>query len=1112
MRSADTFANGGYHSQQQDRDLNSGDAKARPELRRLVGRAMPLYERWQGGIIVDPGGSATVATRVRQWRQALSVEGELGLLDRRLAFDDVDLASCNRWLGSVSLASEQPLPRWAERLDVLLQYSQLPRKDAELAAQSFVPPDTQLPFQDVWIPFVERATQDLRRQAGTAFECLAKNALHGFQRHLLRVLSHLAALPMAMEFKLSLAQHDPVALFVNTNESPAPRNFYRRYVGELLGGGLLSFFQQYAVLARLMATAIEHWIDFVAEFSLRVQADRIALAARFHEGRDLGAVAAVKLGLSDPHHCGRSVVTATFTSGRKFVYKPKDLAIDEVFSALVEWMNERSPVSLRLPRVLNRSTHGWVEFVEYSPCRNPGEAERYYLRVGMLLALTYILGGTDFHLENVIASGEHPVLVDLETMLQALPRPFDPTQTFCADRRAAEIMHRSVLRTGLLPSWRVLNPGKSFDLSAIGAEGPQDTGYNYPAWENINTDRMLLVRKNSIWEPASNLPTLDGKAVSAKEYAEAMATGFTNAYHLLLAARGELLHEGGPLSGFRRLKLRTVLRSTQVYGMMSQRLLHPEFLRDAADRSIELDRLASPFLAVGPNADAASLWPIFRAELSALERLDVPFFTLSSDSEMLFADGHVAVPEFLSESGFQSATSCIEQLSEDDLLAQTNFIRSSLHLRFTSPSALDTESALSIGPEERIEVPITPAELVAAAASIAQQIQRCAIKGRDGSTTWLSLLFNSSTERMTLQPMGNDLYDGTIGVAFFLAALEHVTGGAGFRDLALAALAPLRQALTQPLSPAAGWSTLGAATGLGGQLYGLARIGEWLGADEVFDLSRQIAARFVPERIARDEALDVLSGAAGGILSLLAWSTSSRDHDDATAAAQRCGEHLLEKRIRAESGHRTWRVPWARRPLTGFAHGAAGIAYALARLSQVTGETRFKDAAQEGVDYETAIYSRQARNWPDLRDVSAPDAAHFGVAWCRGATGVGLARLGALPALDTPGIREDISNGLRTTLATSTSDADHLCCGNMGRIDFLLQASLRLGRTDVLAEARRRASLIVAKAAGDRGYRLLAQAPGVMDSPALFQGIAGIGYTLLRVSQPEQLPCLLLWE
>lgn len=1080
------------------------------ELCALAARAAPLHERWQNSFVGEAIDCAAVEVRLQRWRQALTVEGNSELLIRRLSLDGVDVNTCSSLLGSVRLANEQSLPGWAERLNIMLRRCHIPPENAEAVTQPLFDADNPLPFQDLWPPFVECATEDLRGRAGATVDNLSETSLRGFQKQLLGTLSRLATLPLALEFRFLMASHDPLAILPQPNvDLPAPsRDLYRRFIADLLDGGLLRFFQEYAVLARLVSLAAEHWAEFVAEFCRRLEEDRPALAAQFHSGHDLGSVVAVKVGLSDPHHCGRSVVILTFSSGPKIVYKPKDLGIDQAYLDLIEWLNRRSgALPLCTPKVLNCSTHGWAEFVEHLHCRDCGEAERYYERIGMLLALTYVLGGTDFHVENVIASGEHPMLVDLESMLQPLPRSFDSRQAFSADRRAAEIIHASVLRTGLLPSWRNLNPGRSFDASGIGAEGPQDTGYQHLTWVDINTNRMRLVHSTSHSEPERNLPILKGEVVSARNHLKELTSGFATVYRLLLARRDELLAAGGVIDRFRGLKLRMVLRATRVYGMVSQRLLHPEFLRDGADRSIELDRMAWPFLAVPPPTEARAVWGIYRAELEAIERSDIPFFSVLSDAETLLADGQVAATKFIAQTGLDLARSCIRGLSDDDLLAQSNFICASLYVRFSLQTAQEFQPLAA----DLTAPPLTNAELIATAVAIAEQIRNSAIRGRDGGTTWLSLSFDVTTEKMTLLPMTDELYDGRIGVAFFLAALEHITGGAGFRDFALSALMPLRQTLQQPLSPVAGWSTLGAATGLGSQLYGLVRIAEWLADGELLDLAAQIAAWFVPQRIARDEALDVIGGAAGGILSLLAWS-AARNNRDALKMAVMCGEHLLEKRIQTETGYQAWRIPWAPRPLTGFAHGAAGIAYALLRLAQATGDGRFWEAAQEGVAYETAVYSDETRNWPDFREATDHNDKAFGVAWCRGATGIGLARLGGLPALDTPSIRQDILNALETTLAASTYDFDHLCCGNMGRGDFLIEASRRLTRPDLLDKARQRASPILRRAARNGDYRLLAQVPGVITSSSLFQGLAGIGYSLLRLAEPERLPCLLLWE
>src|SRR5262249_38489311 len=152
----------------------------------------------------------------------------------------------------------------------------------------------------------------------------------------------------------------------------------------------------------------------------------------------------------------------------------------------------------------------------------------------------------------------------------------------------------------------------------------------------------------------------------------------------------------------------------------------------------------------------------------------------------------------------------------------------------------------------------------------------------------------------------------------------------------------------------------------------------------------------------------------------------------ALESAVKCGDHLLTKRIPTTSGPRAWRGLWSPRPLTGFSHGAAGIASALLRLSQATGELRFRDAAEEAIAFETAVYSTEARNWPDFRDLPGRTGVRFMAAWCNGAAGIGLARLAGLATLDTLSVRKDIANAIETTLAASLRDADHLCCGNVG--------------------------------------------------------------------------------
>ena len=54
-------------------------------------------------------------------------------------------------------------------------------------------------------------------------------------------------------------------------------------------------------------------------------------------------------------------------------------------------------------------------FLDHCLCETEYELQNFYIRFGEILALSYILNATDLHMENLIAYGEYPVIIDLET-------------------------------------------------------------------------------------------------------------------------------------------------------------------------------------------------------------------------------------------------------------------------------------------------------------------------------------------------------------------------------------------------------------------------------------------------------------------------------------------------------------------------------------------------------------------------------------------------------------------------------------------------------------------------------------------------------------------------
>jgi type 2 lantibiotic biosynthesis protein LanM len=399
--------------------------------------------------------------------------------------------------------------------------------------------------------------------------------------------------------------------------------------------------------------------------------------------------------------------------------------------------------------------------------------------------------------------------------------------------------------------------------------------------------------------------------------------------------------------------------------------------------------------------------------------------------------------------------------------------------------------------------------LVSEARSIGEQILRAARSTKDGKLAWLDPL-NPRDDAGNPVRLGPHLYDGTCGVALFLACLEHATGSGEFREPTLRALAPLRRQMTHLVTvPTAAEKLqfkLGGAFGLGAYVYSFLRIGRWLGETVLLEEAAEIATLITPERIAGDGGLDVASGGAGALLALLRLDEeipeSRRDAARPLERALACGEHLLRRCVTQDGQPPAWPAN-GYRPWCGFAHGVAGIAYALTALAERTGREEFLAAARESLAYERLHYDPEHKNWRDLRGVGES----FMTAWCHGAPGVALGRLGMI-AVGDPEIESEMWRALETTRDYPLLDRDSICCGNLGRADILLQASQQLGEEDLREAARELAWRAVTRAQ-DRGHYGGFTPEDCRFLPMFFTGAAGIGYALLRLAEVPDLPCVL---
>jgi lantibiotic modifying enzyme len=172
-------------------------------------------------------------------------------------------------------------------------------------------------------------------------------------------------------------------------------------------------------------------------------------------------------------------------------------------------------------------------------------------------------------------------------------------------------------------------------------------------------------------------------------------------------------------------------------------------------------------------------------------------------------------------------------------------------------------------------------------------------------------------------------------------------------------------------------------------VYALAVMAKCLHDDDLLADAHSTAELFSDDLIAADKLLDIIGGSAGGILGLLRLYRDSQS-GDVLACAIKCGEHLLAQKRSGSKGRRTWIGQGTDKALNGMSHGAAGYAYALAELAATTGREDFADAASESIAFENSSYDEAYHNWPDFR---GDKGSLWPCQWCRGAPGIGLARV-----------------------------------------------------------------------------------------------------------------------
>lgn len=829
--------------------------------------------------------------------------------------------------------------------------------------------------------------------------------------------------------------------------------------------GIVSFFTNYPVLARLYAQTIQFQLTNFTELLQALTASAQELADIFEISLPL-TIKDIQLGAGDSHDNGKTVAILHFDKDKKLVYKPKNLEVGRRFDAFIKTVQELdSHFDFYLTTKLVKEAYTFEEYLKHQECLDESEIQHYYKQFGHTIALVYLLNGNDFHLENVLAYGKYPVLIDLETIIQ---NHFPMPDSQNAIIKVMEKNGESVVMSGLVPIYlfeekadeEIADASQGVQLSALSGD-KQKLPYKILKLINFDSDNMQFVYEEHFTDGAENIPMFQGEKIDFVPYIKGIVEGFQEFCQFALEHKEQLAAAAEEL--FSDILVRNVIKTTQSYIDLLEYSTHPSCMVDYIEREKLFENLWMHSYA---NSKPVPY------EVRDMLQHDVPiFFNPTGTSDLMASQGEIIKDMYRCKS-IDLEIKKITEFSKQEENEQLDYLKTSFGLYHSMDLQETTVQPI---PEE------TNNFYLEGGKAIGQAILEAAFIGED-SIAWRNIEENSP-ENYLVHVMDENLYDGITGMYLFFSELYHLTRDEDFKEpyqLAEKLVILLKDDYIDSIS---------ALYGSFSAVYPLLYTYKQTGEARLLKTAEDIAQRYLEN----DDNNPLRYDWNGGVASIIRMYVSLYEITNK--------EHYLKfaKKLLMD-------IPLSEIHQGGFAHGYSGVIYAANSIRKINQNQECEAVIRQCLELERQTFDDQQKGWLDIR-MEPPMVNDL---WCYGATGIGMAYLDLWQSgFEDNRIREELDIALERILKQEKRD-DCLCHGNFGDFEFLLEID---GTSIPTLEQKKK----INKKLHQLKKKIVAGAytfEGLPTIPkyGMFTGLAGIGHQLLRLHNPQAVTNILTLE
>lgn len=605
---------------------------------------------------------------------------------------------------------------------------------------------------------------------------------------------------------------------------------------------------------------------------------------------------------------------------------------------------------------------------------------------------------------------------------------------------------------------------------------------------------MCFEYVNPITRSHSNMAMFDGKLSDPFEHKDNICEGFSDAYNYAMQNPRDVEQL---IDSFSNVKVRHLVQDTQRYSMLMHASYHPDVMQDGLSRNLLLCSMFKSYKKVQRTI------AVVKEEIRDLLNMDIPYFYTKASGTSLYSSRDEEIKGYFDKSSIDKAHLRLASFNNLDRDKQCRFIKMTLtHIDKQPPAETNTHKIK----ENKDGDYASKNDIIRAIKFIADQLLEEAVLSEDNKdANWLGvkLVGDYGHGSLSIRPLDVYLYEGVAGICIFFAAISRYYSNYELQRVLSAATKSLFD-YTEDILQREG-NHIDSSGVFGGEsslvysyslLYQLTRNPEYLKyAEKHFPI--------IERAVQYDQAFDVVYGNAGAILALINLYSLKRDK-----RYLNCAKTAAKVICDAQQKGGGWKAATVSAPLAGFSHGVAGIVYALNKLYKLYPDKHIKQCIVNGLQYEDELFCEADGNWKDIRKGSTNGKNLC--AWCHGAGGILLSRISLLGNIDNETdeiVKEDIRNAVKTMQSHKYLQNPCVCHGIAGNAEILLTYGQQFQDQIASSTAKHFYSRLVGSVNSgtfecSRPYLYGFNIPGFMT------GLAGIGYSLLRLLDPT-LPSVL---